>query len=101
MARTMPWRSAGPPQEGLAPEASLVLESKKGLRSKRTIWGPQRRALGDPPQTALPPMDEEGWHSSVESGAFFILDKMRSQRTHSRGCVNLRMTAMSGVGNGA
>lgn len=75
-----------------------MLESKKGLRSKRTIWGPHRRALGDPSQTALPPMGGSlGW-SLVPS---FILDKMRSQRTPSWGCVNLRMTAMSGVGNGA
>lgn len=49
METTMPWRSRDPPQEGQAPEAWLVLESKrKGLRSKRTPWGPQRRAPGHP-----------------------------------------------------
>lgn len=49
MARTISRRSGDPPQEGLAPEAWLVLESKrKGLRSKRTPWGPQRRAPEDP-----------------------------------------------------
>jgi hypothetical protein len=49
VARTMPQRSGGPSQEGLAPEAWLVLGSKRnGLRSKRTTWGPHRRAPGDP-----------------------------------------------------
>lgn len=42
------------------PRCLLVLESRrKGLRSKRTAWGPHRRATGDPFQHS-PSSDGQG-----------------------------------------
>lgn len=102
METTMPWRSGDPPQEGLASEAWLVLESKrKGLRSKRTPWGPQ-----EDPRTSLSVQPfiqwmREGGTLGWSLAPSFILDKIRSQRTLSLGSVKLRTTAMSGVGHGA
>lgn len=74
-----------------------MLESKrKGLRSKRTE-GP-RRSLSVQP---FIPWMREGGTLGWSLAPSFILDKIRSQRTQSLGSVKLRMTAMSGAGNGA
>lgn len=55
MARIVLQRSGGPlSKEGLAPEAWLVLESRrKGLRSEWTAWGPHRRPQETPLRTAF------------------------------------------------